>query len=252
MIGGKYSPFLFSCTTLGGMWRTFLLFFLLLSSSLALAEDDLDEPIKESSSRTRTTRLMAITGDTEFGDNRTAWDKTYSRQDYVFGKDPVAFLVEHVDKLPKGKALDIAVGEGRNAVFLAKKGFQVEGVDISVVGLRKAQKLAAENGVKIQTTNADLNKYRIKPNTYSVILDFYYLQRNLIPQIKAGLKKGGVVVFETYTLEHLKNPGSGAWEKEFLLQPGELKNAFADFEILHYSETNNGKKALASLIARKK
>jgi tellurite methyltransferase len=230
--------------------RILLLSLVLPLGSLAGIEEEPEGPVE--SSRTKTTRLMALTGDGDFGDDRTAWDRTYARLDYVFGKDPADFLVDNVDKLPKGKALDIATGEGRNAVYLAKKGFLVEGVDISLVGLRKAKKLAAENGVKIQTTNADLNKYKIKPDSYSVILNFYYLQRSLFPQIKAGLKKGGVVVFETHTTEHLKNPGSNSWEKEFLLQPGELKKAFADFEILHYSESNDGKKAIASLVARKK
>ncbi len=195
---------------------------------------------------------MHITGDSEFADDRAAWDKTYNRKDYVFGKEPSLFLVKHVDKLPKGPALDIASGEGRHAVYLAKKGFQVEAVDISSVGLRKAQKLAAENGVKIKTVNADLNKYKIQPNTYKVILNFYYLQRSLFPQIIAGLKKGGVLVFETNTMEHLKNPAGKDFEKEYLLEAGELKKAFAELEIIYYSETNDGKNAIASLIARKK
>lgn len=232
------------------------LFFVLIlmgmfSHNSTWAEEEPEGPVSDESSRSRTTRLMALTGDSDFGDDRTAWDKTYSRDGYVFGKDPAAFLVKHVNHLPKGRALDIAVGEGRNAVFLAKKGFLVEGVDISVVGLRKAKKLAAENGVKIQTVNADLKKYRIKPASYSVIVNINYLQRSLFSEIKAGLKKGGVVVFETHTMEQLKNPGGNAWEKEYLLQAGELKKEFADLEILHYSETNDGKNAVASLIARK-
>ncbi len=220
------------------------------------AEDDESEEkaatTKDDSRKSRTTRLMHITGDSEFADDRSAWDKTYNRKDYVFGKEPAAFLAKHVDKLPKGRALDIAMGEGRHAVYLAKKGFQVEGVDISDVGIRKAQKLAAENGVKIKTVNADLNKYKIQPNAYSVILNFYYLQRSLFPQIVAGLKKGGVLVFENNTLEHLKNPAGKDFEKEYLLEAGELKKAFAELEILHYSEANDGKSAVASLIARKK
>lgn len=147
--------------------------------------------------------------------------------------------------------LDIATGEGRNAVFLAKKGFVVDGVDISPVGLRKAQQLAREQRAKIRTINADLNKYRIKPGTYEVILNFYYLQRSLFPEIKAGLKRGGVVVFETHTTEQLKNKDGASWTKDFLLQPGELKTAFAGYKILHYSETNDGVNAVASLIAKK-
>ncbi len=207
---------------------------------------------KEESRRSRATRLMHITGDSEFADDRSAWDKTYERKDYVYGKEPAPFLANHMDKLPKGRALDIAMGEGRHAVYLAKKGFQVEGVDFSYVGLRKAQKLAAENGVKIKTVNADLNKYKIQPNTYKVIMNFYYLQRNLFPQMIAGLQKGGVLVFETNTTDQLKNPGGKDLEHDFLLEPGELKKAFSELDILVYSESNDGKSAVASLIGRKR
>lgn len=223
----------------------------LFSSGDVAAEEEFEGSTR-ASAKSKTTKLMQLTGDSDFGDERTAWDKTYLRKDYLFGKDPAEFLVKNVDALPLGPALDIATGEGRNAVYLAKKGFQVEGVDISVVGLRKAQKLAAENGVKIQTVNADLNKYKIRQNYYSVILNILYLQRNLFPQIKAGLKKGGVVVFETHTVDQLKNKGAATWEREYLLELGELKKAFSEFEILHYSETNDGKNALAHLIAKKK
>lgn len=223
-------------------------------SLTAFAEEGDEETAgtSDDSRRSRTTRLMHITGDSEFADDRSAWDKTYNRKDYVFGKEPAAFLVKHVDKLPKGRALDLAMGEGRHSVYLAKKGFQVEGVDISDVGIRKALKLAAENGVKIKTVNADLNKYKIRPNTYSVILNFYYLQRSLFPQIIAGLKKGGVLVFETNTVEHLKTSAGKGFDKEYLLGLGELKKAFGELEILHYSESSDGKNAVASLIARKK
>jgi tellurite methyltransferase len=236
------------------MTKPFLLLAIFVSFQMpqvALGEEEPEGPVRENA-KSKSTRLMALTGDEDYGDDRTAWDKTYARRDYVFGKDPAEFLVKNVELLPKGRALDIATGEGRNAVFLAKKGFLSEGVDISVVGLRKAKKLAAENGVKIQTVNADLNLYKIKPNQYTVILNFYYLQRSLFPQIKAGLKKGGMLVFETYTTAQLKNPGGNSWEREYLLEPGELKKAFSDFEILHYSEQNDGKQAIASLLARKK
>src|SRR3972149_10905123 len=66
------------------------------------------------------------------------WDKKYETGAYIFGKEPVAFLREHIDLLPRGKALDIAMGEGRNAVFLAKNGFSVDGCDVSEVAIKKA------------------------------------------------------------------------------------------------------------------
>ena len=206
---------------------------------------------KQSSARVRTReRLIHLLGDSSLSDVRSAWDRAYARQDYIFGKKPVEFLRKNIHLLPKGRALDIAMGEGRNAVFLAKKGFLVEGVDISHVGLRKAQMLAAENGVKIRTVNADLSTYKIKKNAYDVIANFYYYQKDLFDKIKAGLRPGGIVIYESYTKEHQKISKTD-WLEKHLLKKGELREAFSDLEILHYSETSDGKKAVASLIARK-
>ena len=146
---------------------------------------------KKTSPRKRTReRLIHLLGDNSLSDVRSVWDSAYSRQDYVFGKKPSEFLRKNIHLLPTGKALDIAMGEGRNAVFLAKKGFLVEGVDISHVGLRKAQMLAAESRVKIKTINADLSTYKIKKNNYEVIANFYFYQRDLFEKIKEGLRPG--------------------------------------------------------------
>ncbi len=191
-----------------------------------------------------------MTGDDADSD-RSQWDQVFDRQGYVFGKEPAALLQEHVDILPVGRALDIAMGEGRNAVFLAKKGFVVEGVDISEVAIRKAKRLAKENKVEITTTAADLNHYQIKPEAYEVILNIQYLQRSLIPQIKRGLKRGGVVVFENQTVDQLKLPDSAGLRRDYLLKVGELKELFSEFKILHYAETNDGKQAVATLVAMK-
>ena len=111
------------------------------------------------------------------------WDKKYETESYIFGKEPVEFLKEHIDILPRGKAFDIAMGEGRNAVFLAKNGFDVDGCDISETAIKKAQELAKENSVNINAFVADLETYKLPKDTYDVIVCFYYLQRSLIPQI---------------------------------------------------------------------
>lgn len=191
-----------------------------------------------------------VTGD-DSEDDRRRWDKLYNTRNYVFGKEPASFLRDHIDRLPVGRALDIAMGEGRNAVYLAKKGFQVDGVDISEVALQKARRLARENQVSINTINADLNTYAIRPDSYLVIVNIDYLQRSLIAQIKRGLKKGGLVVYENYTVEQLKNAQGQQMRRDYLLEKGELRQLFKDFEILVYRETNDGKDARASLIARK-
>jgi tellurite methyltransferase len=191
-----------------------------------------------------------VTGD-DVEDDRAHWDSVFNTRTYVFGKNPANFLRDNVDKLPVGRALDIAMGEGRNAVFLAKKGFRVDGVDISEVALRKAKRLAQETQVQINAISADLNHYVVKPETYDLIININYLQRSLIPQIKKGLKKGGVVVFESYTVEQLANSKDQGLRRDFLLNVGELKEAFKDFKILVYREINDGKDAIASVIARK-
>lgn len=191
-----------------------------------------------------------VTGDDSDQDRRQ-WDNLFNTQTYVFGKEPAAFLQEQIHLLPVGRALDIAMSEGRNAVFLAKKGFSVEGVDYSDVALRKARLLAKENGVTIQPINADLNTYSIRPDSYDVILNIQFLLRPLIPKIKRGLKRGGVVVFENYTVDQEANALGQSLRRDYLLERGELRELFKDFEILVYRETNDGKDAVASLIARK-
>ena len=186
-----------------------------------------------------------VTGD-DSEEDRKRWDTLYNTRAYVFGKEPAGFLYEHIELLPVGRSLDIASGEGRNAVYLAKKGFIVDAVDISEVGLRKAKRLAHENHVSINTINADLTTYAIKPDTYDVIVNIDYLQRSLIPQIKRGLKHKGVVVFEDHTVDQLNNAQGKHLRRDELLGKGELKELFKDFQILLYRESNDGKDAWAS------
>ena len=180
------------------------------------------------------------------------WDKKYETEAYIFGKEPVEFLGEHIDLLPRGKALDIAMGEGRNAVFLAKNGFTVDGCDISEIAIKKALDLAKENNVKVRAFVADLETYKLPQNTYDVIVCFYYLQRDLVPQMKEALKPGGMIIYETYTIENRERGFEGPKNKDYLLKPNELLDLFKDFKIIYYRElVLNNKKAVASLIAKK-
>jgi 2-polyprenyl-3-methyl-5-hydroxy-6-metoxy-1,4-benzoquinol methylase len=165
--------------------------------------------------------------------------------------EPSKFLVDNLGLLPEGRVLDVAMGNGRNAVYLARMGFSVEGVDISEEAVRKALNLAASNRVTIEAETADLEKgYSIKPDTYDLMICFNYLQRNLVPQMKAGLKKGGMIVYETYIIDQAqfgrpRNP-------DFLLKHNELLDLFRDFRCLRYREgLFNNSKAIASLIAEK-
>ncbi len=183
------------------------------------------------------------------------WDEKYKRKRFVSGTEANPFLRKHIRFLPKGKALDIATGEGKNAVFLAHHGFDVEAVDISKFGLRKARKFAKESGVRIRTLQADLDQYPLEEGRYDLITDFYFLDRRLIPRIKRGLKKGGRVVFETYLKEQMSLSNDGPKNPRYLLKPNELLTLFRGFRILFYREgifrEDGTRKAVASLIAEK-
>ena len=187
--------------------------------------------------------------------DRKRWNEKFRVKKYTLGKEANPFLRRHIRLLPKGKALDIAAGEGKNAIFLAQHGFDVEAVDISKIGLRKARELASAKGVKIKTLLADLDHYQIEKGRYDLITDFYFLDRRLIPRVKRGLKKGGRVVFETYLLEETSLGLEGPRNPAYLLRPNELLKLFQGLRIVFYREgifrEGGSKKAIASLIAEK-
>jgi len=164
---------------------------------------------------------------------------------------PSQLLRDNIQLLSTGRALDVAMGTGRNAVYLAKKGFDVEGVDISPEAVRSALEQARKVGVTLKARVADLEiDYYIEKGAYDVIICFNYLQRSLITQIKDGLRVGGIVAYETFTVDQAqfgkpKNP-------DYLLKHNELLNLFRDFRCLYYREgIVKKRKALASIIAKK-
>jgi 2-polyprenyl-3-methyl-5-hydroxy-6-metoxy-1,4-benzoquinol methylase len=181
--------------------------------------------------------------------DKERWDAKYATDEYILGKAPIAFLEANVHLLPKGKALDLAMGEGRNGVFLATAGFQVTGLDISEKGLEKARKLAAERNVAIETKVVDLESHRLEPNAYDVVLCIYYLQRDLIPQIKQAVKPGGMVVIETYNLDYLKY--NSRFNRQYLIESNELLDWFKDFKVIRYQTVDDGKTAFSSILAQK-
>lgn len=180
------------------------------------------------------------------------WNTKYSNGEYASARGPSKLLVDMLHVLPKGKALDVACGEGRNAIFLAKNGYDVDAIDISGVAIERGRAMAAKKGVQANFIQADMENYKIPPETYDLIINFNYLQRTLVPVIKEGLKKGGMVIFETYTLEQQaigspKNP-------EFLLKPNELLQLFGGLHIFYYCEgifKEERKKAIASLAGKR-
>lgn len=181
--------------------------------------------------------------------DKERWDLKYQTTEYISGKEPIPFLKQSMELLPKGRALDLAMGEGRNGVFLARKGFEVTGIDISETGLIKAEALATEYGVKITTKVADLEEYKLAPHTYDVIVCTYYLQRDLFPQIISALKPGGMALVETFTLDHKKYQPE--FRQEYLLKPNELLTLFQGLTVIRYQSVDNGKAAYASILVQK-
>ena len=183
------------------------------------------------------------------------WDERY-RQGRTMPDEPAALLVENLSLLPKGgKALDIAMGTGRNALYLASLGFRVTGVDVSAVAVDKCREKAERLGLSVEALVADLERSPLPSNEYDLIVNFYYLQRSLTAQIVAALKPGGVLVFESFTIDQLQF-GWGPKSPDHLLRPGELREMFAEMEPLLYHEGvvqgDRGPKAVASLIGRKR
>ncbi len=196
-------------------------------------------------------RYEQLTGKKLSQDKKAKWDKLYSSSQFIYGKAPAKFLSQSYHFIPFGSSvLDLGMGEGRNAVFLAKKGYQVTGVDISTIAVKKAQLLAKEFGVKIKTIVGNLNTYDFPENSFESIICFYYVDRKMIEKIKKWLKPNGVLIYEGFTLkqrelEEKKDP------EEYYLKNAELLKMFEGFKILKFEEPEHLKKHRSSIIVKK-
>jgi len=150
------------------------------------------------------------------------WDQRYSAEEYIYGKDPNEFLANAVSKIPKGKVLCVAEGEGRNAVFLAQQGYEVVAVDSSSVGLEKALKLAKERGVTIQTVVSDLANFNIEPESWDGVVSIFAhvpppVRKQLHKKIVNGLRSGGVLILEAYRPDQLSYKTGGPPTAELMM-----------------------------------
>ena len=179
------------------------------------------------------------------------WNERYRSGVEAAFEAPRDFLLAQAQHLPeRGLALDIAMGLGGNAGFLIGRGLQVIGVDVSEVGVRRAR----ARWPSLMGAVIDLRHYRWPPCSFDVILNFYYCQRDLWPLYRAMLKPGGVLIMETLTIETLR--ARPDYDPDYLLQPGELRAAFADWEMLVYHEgwlevKDHSPRAVANLVARR-
>jgi tellurite methyltransferase len=181
--------------------------------------------------------------------DKEKWNQKYQAAEYASSKIPSEWLVENADLLTgKGNALDIACGDGRNAVHTASLGYEVLGIDISEAGIQKALALAREKTVSIGTQVTDLDDFEFTPNGFDLVLCFNFLDRRLFPGICATLKPGGLVFYETFNLDHLKHT---SFKRQWVLEYNELLDQFKSFRVLRYRELDRDQKGFASIVARK-
>jgi SAM-dependent methyltransferase len=169
------------------------------------------------------------------------WDERYSAEEYAYGTTPNEFLVEKVSSIPKGDVLCLAEGEGRNAVFLAKRGYAVTAVDASLVGLNKARKLAEENDVVVEFIHADLADYDLGENKWDGIVSIFCplpssIRKELYKKVIAGLKQNGVFLLEAYTPDQLKHGTGGGNSVDVMQTKESLRLELAGLKFMHLVE----------------
>lgn len=184
--------------------------------------------------------------------DKEKWDKKYNETPKLMeDRTPSPKVLEAIKYTKGNKALEIACGTGRNTIYLAQNGFEIDAFDISDVAIKHLKK---QNIKSINAMQKDLESFSPNKNLYDLIVQTNYLDRDIFPSLKDSLKKDGIIIIETY-MNHKENekPPSNPL---FLLQENELKEIFSDFEILKYDEYFNEKHELykmrkQSIIAKK-
>jgi len=169
------------------------------------------------------------------------WDERYRDAEYVYGTAPNDFLVSIADRIPRGRALSLGEGEGRNAVYLAGLGCQVTAVDASPVGLDKAQRLAKAHGILIEARVADLAEFDIEPDNWDAVVSIFChlpsaIRGSVHRKVVAGLRSGGVFVLEAYTPAQLKLKTGGPPTEDMLMTLNALKSELEGLRFIHARE----------------
>ncbi|WP_135805399.1 class I SAM-dependent methyltransferase [Halorussus marinus] len=166
-----------------------------------------------------------------------SWDERFRDGDYPRNPDPSPVLCRYVDSFPDGRALDVATGTGRNAVFLAEAGYRVDGIDRSREGLQIARQNAIDRGVADRTEwiRADVPTYAFPESTYDVIAISFYRAVDRFPDIKAALAPGGAL-FVQHHLRSSEDLRSGSSGDRYRYGANELLRDCLDLTVLYYDE----------------
>jgi 2-polyprenyl-3-methyl-5-hydroxy-6-metoxy-1,4-benzoquinol methylase len=202
-----------------------------------------------------------------FDDARAFWDERFAAPEYIFGKEPNRFLVSQRELFRPGmQVLDVASGEGRNAVWLAKQGCEVLGIDISPLAIEKAKRLAAEEGARVDFRVADVRQWHWAPAAFDAVITIFIQfaapgeRERVFEGMKRTLRPGGVLILQGYTPKQVEYRTGGPPQVEHMYTVALLRQAFGDLEILHLREHEDvlsegvkhvGRSALIDLVARK-
>lgn len=203
-----------------------------------------------------------------FADAAATWNRRFATDDFIFGTEPNAWLREHASVWQPGqRVLCVADGEGRNSVWLAQSGLQVDAFDIAEVGVAKARQLAAAQGVQVRYDVADCDGFDYGEAVYDGVAAIFVqfadpaMRERLFRNITRGLKPGGILILQGYTPQQLVYKTGGPPLVSHLYTEAMLREAFAGFELLALREyeaeltegsQHKGRSALIGLVARKR
>ena len=203
-----------------------------------------------------------------FADPRETWNKRFAADGYLFGLQPNQWLQEHAHFWQRGdRVLAVADGEGRNSVWMARRGLRVDAFDLSDVGVAKARKLAAEQGAAVDFAVADIAELAWPENLYDGVAAIFFqfaepaLRARIFEGIVRCLKPGGTLVLQGYAPKQLEYRTGGPPIASHMYTPQMLRKAFGALEIVELREYeavieegtgHKGMSALIGLVARKK
>ena len=168
--------------------------------------------------------------------SREHWDERYGTEELIWKADPNRFLVEELQALAPGRALDVACGEGRNAVWLASKGWHVTGVDFSRAGLAKAQRLATGRGVEVAWVEADVVEWQPPSASFDVVVVLYLhlpaeQRRQALARAAAALAPGGILLVVGHDVSNLLKGTGGPQDPAVLFGPEEIVEDLSGLQI---------------------
>jgi len=156
--------------------------------------------------------------------DRDAWNERYAGSELLWSAEPNRFLVAEASTLSPGRALDLACGEGRNAVWLARRGFAVDAVDFSDVALGKARALASAHGARVRWIEADVERYEPARSAYDLVILFYLhlpwdRMKPVLRRAAAAVAAGGTFLLVGHDAENLTRGVGGPRSPDVLYTP---------------------------------